>query len=140
MHPSDRSPSKHPPAGCVAHPLLCDFATRLNIATPPASSIEETITSLAKQVRWRRPSAVVRFTIAEREHVRSWFVDLSRQSCEAGENRSQSADLEIMTTEDVWLRMMSGELAPLDAFGLGKMRVRGSVEIARALVRALCAV
>jgi putative sterol carrier protein len=43
-----------------------------------------------------------------------------------------------VTTDDVWLKVIRGELAPLDAFGRGQMRVLGSIEVARALVRGLC--
>jgi len=55
-----------------------------------------------------------------------------------GETRSELPDLEIVTTDDVWLKVIRGELAPLDAFGRGQMRVLGRIEVARALVRGLC--
>ena len=44
---------------------------------------------------------------------------------------SDSADIEVITSPETWLAIASGELAPLDAFIGGKMRVRGDYKLAR---------
>lgn len=122
-------------AGFADDPVLRDFVAPITVST--GGSIEETIARVAATVRWTRPSAVVRFTILQPTPARSWALDLSRDGCRIGESRDEVPDLEILTTADVFQKIFAGELAPLDAFGEGRMRVRGSLELARALVRKL---
>ena len=132
--------SEHPTAEALAagfadDPVLRDFVPPITIST--GGSIEETIARVAATVRWTRPSAVVRFTILQPAPARSWALDLSRDGCCIGESRDELPDLEILTTADVLQKIFAGELAPLHAFGEGRMRVRGNLELARALVRKL---
>ena len=48
-------------------------------------------------------------------------------------------DVEVITTPETWLAIASGELAPLDAFTGGKMRVRGDYQLARRVMAHLAA-
>jgi len=122
-------------AGFADDPVLRDFLAPINISS--GGSIEGTIEHIAAAVRWTRPSAVVRLTILQPAPARSWSLDLSRKGCSVGERRDDLPDLEILTTLDVFQKMFGGELAPLQAFGQGRMRVRGNLEVARAFVRNL---
>jgi SCP-2 sterol transfer family len=133
--PSEHQTRVELAAGFADDPVLLDFLAPINISS--GGSIEETIERIAAAVRWTRPSAVVRFTILQPAPARSWSLDLSRKGCSVGESRDDVPDLEILTTPDVFQKMFGGELAPLQAFGQGRMRVRGSLEVARALVRNL---
>jgi hypothetical protein len=133
-------PSEHPIAETLVaelanDPVLGGFLAPISVAT--GGSIEETITRLAATMRWMRPSAVVRLTMLEPPPARSLTLDLSRAECRVGEHRDEPPDLEILTTLDVLQKIFAGEVAPLTAFGEGRMRVRGSLEVARALVRNL---
>jgi hypothetical protein len=60
----DQSSPDELAARVADHPLFRDFATPLNISTA-TGPVEETISSLAKRVRWHRPPAVVRVPIVE---------------------------------------------------------------------------
>ena len=136
--PSEPPTAEALAAGFADDPVLRDFVAP--ITGSAGGSIEETIAGLAATVRWTRPSAVVRFTILGPTPARSWTLDLSRNNCRIVESQNEAPDLEILTTADVFQKIFGGELAPLQAFGEGRMRVRGSLEIARALVRNLRAV
>ena len=133
--PSERPTAEALAADLAADPVLRDFLAPITVST--GGSIEDTIARLAATLRWTRPSAVVRFTILQPTPARSWALDLSRKGCHIGESRDEPPDLEILTTADVFQKIFAGELAPLHAFGEGRMRVRGSLELARALVRKL---
>jgi hypothetical protein len=111
-------PSEHPTAETLAaelgnDPVLRDFLAPITVAT--GGAIEETIARLAASMRWTRPSAIVRFTILQPTPARSVTLDLSRNGCRIGESRDEAADLEILTTADVFQQIFGGELAPLQA-------------------------
>lgn len=48
-------------------------------------------------------------------------------------------DVEVITAPETWLAIASGQMAPLDAFISGKMRVRGDYRLARRVMLHLAA-
>jgi hypothetical protein len=50
-----------------------------------------------------------------------------------------AVDIEVITSPETWLAIASGQLAPLDAFTGGKMRVRGDYKLARRIMLHLAA-
>jgi putative sterol carrier protein len=69
--------------------------------------------------------------------VRQWCLAMTPSGCEVTETATERPDLEIVTDATSWADIASGKLAVLEAFGLGKVRVRGSIELARVIARRL---
>ena len=84
-----------------------------------------------------RRSALIRFTIGEGKAPRSWCLALTPEKCNVSEEKVERTDLEVLTSKKVWSQVASGKLSPLEAFGQGKLRVRGDIGIARLLARRL---
>lgn len=82
-------------------------------------------------------TASIQFTIQAGQRARQWCVNLSPKGADVSEGAVERPHLEIIADTECWTQVASGELAPLEAFGRGRMRVRGSVELARVLVRSL---
>jgi hypothetical protein len=78
-----------------------------------------------------RKGAVIQFSTG----TRRWHATAGADSIVDGEHKKPN--LEIIASEDVMLDILSGELSPLDAFGQGKLRVRGDLGLAGVAARAL---
>jgi putative sterol carrier protein len=51
------------------------------------------------------------------------------------ETAVERPSLEIITDARTWTEIATGRIAPLEAFGQGKVRVRGDIELALLLAR-----
>ena len=65
--------------------------------------------------------------------VRSDLIAQVRAQCDA----DREASTEAITDEETWALLTSGRLSPLEAFALGRMRVRGDLRAASRLARQL---
>jgi hypothetical protein len=114
------------------HALLSTFIAPL----PPllargdrnvADGLGKTLRALSKV----RKGAVVQFSTGER----GWYATAGSDSIVEGAHKKPN--LEIIASEEVLLEILSGEISALDAFGQGKLRVRGDLGIAGVAARAL---
>lgn len=119
-------------------PLLTDFVApfpdlgRGRECTPLAS-----LQRIAELLGGRRKAAHIQFTLSEGTAVRRWCLALTPRGCKAAEREHKRPNLELVTAMDVWAQVATGQLSLLEAFGQGKLRARGDIELARFMVRKL---
>ena len=121
-----------------ADPLLADFIAPFpNLLNRDRTDIAESFERMAAFLATADRAALLQFTISDGRDVRCWCLTLTPDSCKASEGKYERPDLEILTTVEVWQMIASGELSPLEAFGQGKLRVRGDIALARFTSRKL---
>jgi len=54
------------------------------------------------------------------------------------EGYAPNPDLEVITTEATWLQIADAELSPVEAFGQGRMRIRGNARMGVQILKVLC--
>lgn len=117
-------------------PLLKDFLTpfpNLLQTDDIAGSFQRMAESLGK-TNFRGP---IQFSIREGGKQRRWCLVSAGGGCRVSEDQVERPRLEILTDADSWMEVAKGKLSPLEAFALGKMRVRGDIKLARLLARRL---
>jgi putative sterol carrier protein len=121
-----------------ADPLLADFIAPFpNLLSQDKTDIAGSFGRMAALLATADRAALLQFTISNGREVRCWCLTLTPDSCKASEGKYERPDLEILTTAEVWLMIASGELSLLEAFGQGKLRVRGDIALARFASRKL---
>ena len=124
--------------GLAADPVLGDFVEVFpNLLQGRERSIKQSFTRMAKLVGNAHRSASIQFTIDDGKEVRYWSLLLTPKGSQVLEDRIENPDLEIITSEEVWSQIATGQLSPMEAFGQGNMRVIGEITLARFLARKL---
>ena len=119
-------------------PLLADFLKPFpNLLGRSKRNVGVGFGGMAKRLSTTRRSGVVQFTLESDNTTRYWCLALTPNSCEVLESETENPDLEILTQEEIWVQIASGQLSVLEAFGQGKMRVRGNLTLFRSIVRRL---
>jgi putative sterol carrier protein len=117
-------------------PVLSEFAKPFpNMLGEKETAIGESFKRIAKALAKSKRTGVIQFTISYGRKTRQWCVATSPTGCEATETATERPDVEIITDANSWTDIATGKVAPLEAFGLGKVRVRGDLELARVLAR-----
>jgi hypothetical protein len=83
-------------------------------------------------------NGIIQVTLRDGEVSSPWCLALIPGRCDAAQTATKRPDLEIITRQDTWIALLHGEITPLGAFAAGKLRVRGSLTLGRALARGLC--
>ena len=118
--------------------MLSEFATPLpNLLRKRPASIGESFMHIAKALAKSKRTGAIQFTLREGRKTRRWSLTMTASGCTVAERATERPDLEILTDAKSWAEIATGALAPLEAFGLGKLRVRGSIELARLMTRRL---
>jgi putative sterol carrier protein len=121
-----------------ANPLLADFIAPFpNLLNRDKVDLARSFEHMAALLATADRAALIQFTISDGQDVRCWCLTLTPDSCKASEGKYERPPLEILTTAEVWLKIASGQLSPLEAFGQGKLRVRGDITLARFIARKL---
>jgi putative sterol carrier protein len=115
--------------------VLADFAQPLPRLVKGKADIEGTLAAVARQLSKSKRSATLQFTLREGRRNRQWCLTMSPEGCTVAPSAIKQPDLEVMTDAESWMAIASGEVAPLEAFAAGKLRLIGDVELARLLVR-----
>jgi putative sterol carrier protein len=119
-------------------PLFSDFLEPFpNLLGRRGAALGGSFKRIAQAMSKSKRTASIQFTIQAGQRARQWCVHLSPKGAEVSEGAVERPQLEIIADTECWTQVASGELAPLEAFGRGRLRVRGSVELARVLVRSL---
>jgi hypothetical protein len=79
----------------------------------------------------------VRITLLANSGSQKWDLDLNAKQCQLLEGQERSLDrdldLELVVSAVTWSEIALGRLAPLEAFGTGRLRLRGDAELANKL-------
>jgi putative sterol carrier protein len=119
-------------------PVLADFIHPFpNLLGEGESAIGESFKRIAAALSKSKRTGAIQFTINEGGKTRQWCVGISPNGCEVTEMAIERPNLDIVTDAGTWADIASGRVAPLEAFGIGKVRVRGDIELAQLLARRL---
>ena len=118
--------------------LFSDFLEPFpNLLGGRRSGLDASFKRIAQAMSKSKRHAAVQFTIATRSKPRHWCVLLHPKGAEVSDGAIEQPSLEIITDTECWTQIASGSLSPLEAFGQGRLRVRGSIELARSIARQL---
>lgn len=120
-------------------PYLADFAAPFpSFAQPGTQDLDASFARLSGLLGAIDESLVVAFHITDDVHGRSWLVDVGPPGCQVTSVTTRPrADVEAILDAETWGLLASGGMSPLQAFGQGRMRVRGEIKLARRFVQAL---
>jgi putative sterol carrier protein len=115
-------------------PFLSNFQTPLpRLAEPAAQDLDATLGLFGQLLGAPSEPLAVRIQISEGEQQRSWLLDAGPDGCRVTEDDNRPPDVEAMLDAETWRLIANGEISPLEAFGRGRMRVRGDLRAARRL-------
>lgn len=116
--------------------VLADFASPFpNLLGKERGEIARSFEKLAGALARSDRKGAIQFTIREGRKTRRWCLTLTPGDCHVAEAEVGHPDLEILTDAEMWAEIASGEISPLEAFGSGRVRVRGDIELARVLAK-----
>ena len=118
------------------NPLLTEFNQAFpNLLKGRSKTIDESFKRIAKALEKSRRTGAIQFTIRDARKTRCWCLTMTPEGCHEAESETESPDLEILTDSYTWTSIAQGEVSLLEAFGQGKLRVRGDLELARHFAR-----
>ena len=139
MQPREALTREQVVARVALDPVLTDFTVPWRVLGPRgglAKGFDGVADGLRKSKSKR--SANVQLTVGhEEKDQRRWHIAMSPARTQVFEGEVERPDLEIEASEELWLDILRGEISPLEAFGQGKVIVRGDIELARVIARAL---
>ena len=120
----------------AADPVLSDFVRPFpDTLEGKRSNLGASFKRMAEALAKTRHAGTIQFTIQDGRSTRRWCLTMSPDGSNVSESRVEKPDLEILTDAESWAEIASGDIAPLEAFGQGRVRVRGDIELARVLVK-----
>ena len=111
-------------------PVLAEF-TRPFTPLESEGDVGRSVRLAATHLGTSRSSRVIQFSLREDQKQRHWCMTLGPDGGEASETQIERPDLEIITDKDTWLEIVEGRLPPIEAFGQGRLRIRGDLKLAR---------
>lgn len=120
----------------AADPVLAEFAKPFPDLLGRSRSIEGGFKRMAAKIGKTGRAAVVQLTVSG-GRPRGWYLSLSPETCKLSKGQNDRPDLEILAPQKTWLEIVKGTVSLLEAFGQGKMRVRGDITLARRIARNL---
>lgn len=135
--PDDSDVSRKQLARALASdPVLLDFLKPFPKLLPKdAKNPAEAFDRMAKKLAGTRRAGVIQFRLTRGRRTKCWGLALSPKESRVIDAEVESPALELITDEKTWAAIAGGQLAPLEAFAGGKLRVRGDLELARSMVR-----
>jgi SCP-2 sterol transfer family len=116
-------------------PSLQDFGAPL--ATLDASEAEDvgaSVQRVADQLGGVEEPLSVHLDIGD---AGSWHLNAGPSGCTVGEVAGGPPSVEISLDADTWRQLITGSMSALEAFGRGRMRLRGDIGDARRFARLL---
>jgi SCP-2 sterol transfer family len=114
-----------------ADPVLSDFVRPFpDTVRGKRSDFGASFKRIAETVAKGRRAGTIQFTIQDGRSTRRWCLTITPDGSNVSESRMEKPDLEILTDAESW-----AEVAPLEAFGRGRLRVRGDIELARVVAK-----
>jgi hypothetical protein len=120
-------------------PYLASFRETLpRLAEPGRPDFDAAFTRLGELLGASVTPLMVRIQVSEGEHVRSWQLNSGPTGCQVTPGGTDgAADAEATADEQTWALIVGGTLSPLEAFARGRLRLRGSMPVARTVARQL---
>ncbi len=119
-----------------ADPILSDFVRPFpDTLKGKRSDLAASFKQIAEAFGKARRASAIQFTIQDGRSTRRWCLTTTQEGSNVSESATKNPDLEILTDAETWAEIASGEVAPLTAFGQGRVRVRGDIELARVLAK-----
>lgn len=116
--------------------LLLDFLKPFpNLLRQNAGDVAVSFDRMAKKLSGTKRAGVIQFRLTKGRQARCWSLALSPKECRVIDSEVDAPTFEVITSEKTWAAIASGQIAPLEAFVSGKLRVRGNIEMARSIVR-----
>ena len=123
-------------AALGSDPLLLDFLKPLPSLLRGGKDLAASFDEMAKRLAGTPRTGVVQVRLTKgRRTGRCWSLAVSRKKCEVMDGEFDSPAVELITSEQTWSEIASGQTSPLEAFVSGNLRVRGDLETARSVVR-----
>jgi putative sterol carrier protein len=118
-------------------PLLADFLAIPKRFDRGKGGIAGTVERMANLFGKAGRAALIRVTISDGKDARSWNLLMSTEGCKLSDGHYERPDLEILIDEETFSSIAAAKLSPLEAFGRGRLRVRGDIALARRVARKL---
>jgi putative sterol carrier protein len=108
------------------------------LSTVASSQLAASFDQMTKLLHGAPFSGTARFTLVSDPQPQSFTISIHEGSAKV-DAEAEKVDFEIVTTPETWLAIAEGNLAPLDAFMQGKMRVRGDYKLGQRIMKRLAA-
>lgn len=118
---------------------MTQYARLQLLLDPDLEQLDNTFERLREMVEGSGEQGRVQVHLLDDAEHHYFAFEMTKGSCHLSSERLEGPDLEIITAPDTWKQIAEGKLSPMDAFGRGKMRIRGDVELAKRLYRHLAA-
>jgi len=114
---------------------LEEFSFPLRLSKgPDVNDLGESFERLTQAIGPVSEPLSVQFTVSD---AATWHIDTGPAGCTVTSETKGSPDIELIVDADTWRLIASGTLTPLEAFGRGRMRVRGDLATIRRFARLL---
>jgi SCP-2 sterol transfer family len=118
-------------------PLLGTFAVPLpSLRSDGSDDVGPTFVRLGELIG-SSEKASLSFRIADDVNTQTWALEIGPDGCAVTPQPTMRPDVEVLLEPETWRRIADGSVSPLEAFGIGKMRVRGDIQIALRVFRQL---
>jgi SCP-2 sterol transfer family len=75
----------------------------------------------------------VAVNVYDKNHISHYCLDLIGDECRISKQLAEDSRFGISVTKETWAEIASGELAPMDAFLMGRMALSGEISFGRRL-------
>jgi hypothetical protein len=127
-----RQPERETVRSLASVPFLQEFAAEIR-PLDAGQDLERAFNEVAKRALGMKRARIL-FSIIRDGSPIHWTLDVGSKVSKASRGRPQKQNLEVLLEEGAWWDIAEGRMTPLEAFGRGKARVRGNLEVARALM------
>lgn len=103
------------------------YFTFRNLFESKNFDLNESFDTICSLIKHPHP-VIFRVLIKDDNNYDSWTMETNEKKITKDD--SKDPDFQILTTEDIWKKIVIGQIAPLKAFRLGKLRVAGNYTLA----------
>ena len=117
-------------------PIIKDFLKPFPAFTKSGpKGLEHSFNKMAKLIGPMQRPVIIQFDINKGRSAGKWCLNLSPNSAEVIKKGIEKPNLEIITSDKVFMDITSGKQSLFDAYLGGELRVRGDIELARLFTR-----
>jgi hypothetical protein len=117
-------------------PLLADFHIPFpKLADVGRQDSDAAFARLGELLGAVQEPLTVHFRVTDEGTGRSWLLDSGPDGCRVTNDAPRQSDVEVILDSETWNLIASGAMSPLEAFGRGRLRIRGDINLARRFVQ-----